>query len=152
MLIEYLGRTSAVLTWHSLTKKTSERFREENEVLQIWISIWWSQNVCLSRYWRCFSRKHNFPVSLFLAVWKYMSTECTLLSDKGCVDLLVLSENPHQDLPSFINFLWNTFCLPTPQGAKWGIRISLLTHWPIRLMFSWLSAMNYTLSKNLLTL
>ena len=30
---------------------------------------------------------------------------CMLLSDKGCVTLLVLAENPNQDLPWFINFL-----------------------------------------------
>lgn len=35
-----------------------------------------------------------------------------LPSDKGCGSLLVLPENPNQDLPWLINFLGTTLCLP----------------------------------------
>lgn len=38
-------------------------------------------------------------------LFESLCLRCMLLSDKGCVTLLVLAENPNQDLPWFINFL-----------------------------------------------
>lgn len=74
----------------------------------IWVSTGWPQYVSLSCSWRCFSRKHHFPGPLFLVVWKYM---CAAVH-KGCADLWLSLRIQIKTWPSFVNFLWNIFCLP----------------------------------------
>lgn len=64
-----------------------------------------------------FQENTIFQVHYFL-LFESRCLRYMLLSDKGCVNLLVLTENPNQDLPWFINFLQNPFCLPNRQGAK----------------------------------
>lgn len=58
-----------------------------------------------------FQENTIFQVYYFL-LFDSICLPCMLLSDKGCLSLPLLTENPNQDLPSFINFLWNVFRLP----------------------------------------
>lgn len=56
-------------------------------------------------------KKTQFPrVHYFL--FESICLPCLLLSDKGGREhLLLFTENPSQDLPSFIHLLWNILCL-----------------------------------------
>lgn len=61
--------------------------------------------ICVSRGTEdVFQENTIFQVHYFLS-FESTCLRCMLLSDKGGMHLLVLTENPNQDLPSFINFL-----------------------------------------------
>lgn len=104
MLIEYLGRTAVVSRDAASQRKTGSNTGRKKKSYKYELADG-DHKICVSRGTEdVFQENTIFQVHYFLS-FESTCLRCMLLSDKGGRHLLVLTENPNQDLPSFINFL-----------------------------------------------
>lgn len=100
-----------VLTWHSFTKENRERFRDGKKKSREPALADGDHQVCVFHAIEVVFQENTISQVCHFP-FENMCLRCMLLSEKGGVNLLLLTENPNRDLPSFINFLWNVLCLP----------------------------------------
>ena len=106
MLIEYLGRISAGTHVTQLHKEKQGAVLRWGEKKKSWESAFPDGDckVCVSHAIKeVFQENTISQVRYFL--FESICLPCLLLSDKGVWNLLLFTENPSQDLPSFIHLL-----------------------------------------------
>lgn len=98
----YLGRTRSARRDSASRKR--ERFREEREALQIH-TVYGDRKMCVSHAMEDVNQENTiFQVRSFRSFENTCMQWCMLLSEKRYADLLVLTENPNQDLAFVYKF------------------------------------------------